>query len=573
MKKYLALVRLLFVQQYKSRVTTEQGAKKKRAGAVALYVLLAICFAPVIVSVAVAMYFFGKPSGANVYIGTFLILVCQGLVLMFGVPTIISNVFTVKDADKLLYLPVRAHVIFLAKLTVAYLNELITTVFTVIAVLLPFGIGASVGFGYYLMTVCALFLIPMLPMLLAAIIAMPISALVTAFGKNSAVKTILRIVIYVVIMAAYMYAMYSLGFFTGSDSGNFFDNPEVYVRDVVEGFAERLQGVVPYFHSDYMLMSSMVARSFGAWASGFFIAVGENIALIALVFLVSLPFYRSMLAMSVEGVAARRKKAGNNYKVQNKGVVREFMRNDFKKVVRDAQVGFQSFAGIIMMPVIVLILYFFIGLSSQEDASFLQVVSISPLYQVIAPMVILAYMTFIGCSTNVLGLYPISRENKSLYILKSLPIPFGKILLAKVLLATAVMLLSDFLSCLLIVLLFGVKWYYGLAMLAVMALVGFGSMCVTTLLDLKQPRLGWDNFNQSLKNAKNSWIAMLVSFLCVIALSVCSAPFIVLYSLFGGWYYILIMWLLDLGLGATFTTVAYKVMNGKAAKYFERIEV
>ena len=147
MKKYLSLVKLLFVQQFKSREAVKSTSnKRKRSGTVTLFVVLALCFTPLLVSIAVAMYYMGMVSGGNVYVGTFLTLSCQGLVLMFGLHTIISNVFTVRDADKLLYLPVRAHVIFMAKLTVAYLNEVITSAVTVLFVLLPFGDGVRFWF-------------------------------------------------------------------------------------------------------------------------------------------------------------------------------------------------------------------------------------------------------------------------------------------------------------------------------------------------------------------------------------------------------------------------------------------
>ena len=145
MKKYLSLVKLLFVQQYKSRASSERDGRKRRVGTAVLYVILALCFLPIALSVAVAIYYMGKVSGGDPYICMFLTLMCQGLVFMFGVHAIMSNVFIVKDADKLLYLPVRAPVIFLAKLTVAYLNELITTFVTVLVILLPFGIGAHIG--------------------------------------------------------------------------------------------------------------------------------------------------------------------------------------------------------------------------------------------------------------------------------------------------------------------------------------------------------------------------------------------------------------------------------------------
>ncbi len=572
MKKYLALVKLLFVQQYKARAV--YGTKKKRAGAIALYIVLAVCFAPVVISVAVAMYYMGKISNGNVYIGTFFTLMCQGLVLMFGVHAIMSNVFIVRDADKLLYLPVRAHVIFLAKLTVAYLNELITTAVTLLVVLLPFALGAHAGVGFYLMLPIALLLIPMLPMLLGTLVAMPLSALVNAFGKNSSVKTVLRILIYAGIMALYMYLMYGFGFLTGSD-GSIMDDPEGFITSVLGDFADRLENVMPYFHPDYMLIVGMLATDIGTWAKGFALSLGENLALFALVLAASLPFYRSMLTLSVEDGASRRKKTGKEqYKLHNYGAVKEFMLNDFRRTIRDAQTGFQSFAGIIMMPLIVVLMYFMLGLTSEGDSSFLDLMRVSDLYQVIAPLVILVYMSFIGVGTNVLGLYPVSRENRAVYILKSLPVPFDKILLSKVLLATAVMSASNLVTCVLIVALFGVKWYYGLAMLAVMLLVGFGAMCVTTVLDLKEPRIGWENFNSGLKNAKNSWIAMLISLLSGVALALVSVPFILLYALFdGGWYFVLLMWLFDLALGVAFAAVAYKVMTSKSAKYFERIEV
>lgn len=573
MKKYLALVKLLLVKQFcQFRAASSKADKRKRGGTIALYVLLALCFAPTVVAIAVCMYFMGKLAGADRYLGTFLLLMCQGLVLIFGVHSVISTVFVVKDADRLLFLPVRAHTVFLAKLTVAYINELITTAVAAIAVLLPFGLGASASAAYYVMLPVAALLIPMFPMLVGTLVAMPLSALVTAFGKNSLVKTILRIAIYVVIIGLYMFLMYQFGFLTGSENGNALDNPEVYVREILENLEERLHVVMPYFHPDFMLMTAMTAADFAQWIAGFAAALGENIALLGLVFLAALPFYRRMLVMSVEEGGSRRKKGNETVKMENRGVVREIMRVDLKKTVRDPQIGFQSFAGIVMMPILVVIIYFCLGISDEGDASVLKLISTSSLYQAIAPVVILAYIGFIGAATNVLGLYPISRENKSLSVLKSLPVPFNKVLLAKVLLATSVMAVCDLLTCVLIVALLGVKWYYGAAVLATMLLIGFGSMCITTLVDLKNPRLSWDNFS-GLKNMKNSWLAMLVAFLSAISIATLSAPFIVLYALFGQWFWLLIMWLVDMAAGGAFAAIAYKVMTAKAAKCFEQIEI
>ena len=572
MKKYFSLVKLMFVQQFKSRATAT--SKKMRASTTIFFVIIALLFLPMLISTAVAMYYMGKLSNGNVYVATFLTLACQGVVLMFGLHAILSNVFTVGDADKLLYLPVHAHTIFFGKLTVVYINEIITTAVTVLVVLLPFGLGAGVGITYYLMLLLALALIPLLPMLVGCIVAMPLSALIARIGKNSAIKTVLRIVIYLMVMAVYLYAMYSFGFLAGSDNGNLLDNPELYMQDMIGGFVEKLSIVMPYFHLNYMFASSMLATSTTAWMVDFAITVGEHIALLGVVFLISLPFYKKLLALSIEnGGGSIRKIGKEKYKLGNNSVVKELMLTDLKRTARDGQLGFQSFAGIIMMPIVVVLMYFFMGISDEGDTSFLQLMSMSPLYQVITPLVVMVYMTFIGLATNVLGLYPISRENTSVYILKSLPVSFNKILLAKVLLATAVMLISDFITCVLIVVLLGIKWYFGIAMLLTMSFAGFGSMCITTLMDLKSPRFGWENFNQNLKNSKNSWIAMLIGLLLGLSTVLVSAVFIVWYSFTSAWYAIVLMWALIFEGMFAFAVVCYTTMTGKAAKYFDIIEI
>ena len=575
MTKFLALVKLLFVQQYKSRPKADEGkGKKKRGGTIALFIVVGLCLLPMIISLVAAVYYLGLLSEGNVYIAGFLVLMCQGLVLMFGLHAVISNVFISKDADKLLYLPVRVHTIFLAKLTVAYLNEVITTAIVVLIALLPFGIGAGASVGYYLMLIVAIVTIPILPLFVGCILSMPLSALISRLGKSSAVKTVLRIALYVVIMAAYIFALRSFGFIADDSDGlNIVDNPMEYISNALDGFVAKLQTFTPYLHPNHMLISAMLAPSFLAWLGYFAATVGECAALFAIIVLVSLPFYKWMITVSEhEGGGTSRKGTKEQFHASNSGVVKQLILTDFKRVARDSQLGFQSFAGIVMMPIIILIFYFALGQTTPDGESVLEMLSQMPLYQAIAPLVIMAYLTLLGVVANTLGVYPISRENRNVYMLKSLPVAFSKILLAKVLFATAVMLICDTLTCVLIVILLGVKWYYGLAMLVAMALLCFGAMCITTLLDLKNPKLGWSNFNQSLKNGKNSWLAMLIGALTTAAVALVAVWFVVWYAVMPEWYVMLLMWLFIFGLAVAFAVVSYKIMSSKAQRYFEQIE-
>lgn len=566
MKKYLSLLKLLLIQQYRARPT--ENKKKKRGGTVALIIVLGICFLPTLIGIAIFAYTLGQVCGMDLSILTLLITVCQGLVLIFGTMSLISNVFNNKDADRLLCLPVSPVTVFLAKFTVVYISEVITTAATILFLLVPFGVGAGASAGFYLTLPFVLVLLPILPLLVGCLLAMPSSALISKISKNSAARTVLQVLFFVVFFAAYVLIFTRLQ----GGAGEEFDSTE----EMIAAMLAQLQLLGQKFnvlHCNAMLSAALIASSFGDYLVALVVSVAENAALLAVVALVSWPFYKWILSSSLETTGGRRKKVkGEQLVVSNRGVVKELVVCDLKRTLRNSQLGFQSFAGLIMMPLMIVIFYFAFNAGAGEDFDLLGTLQSNLIYQVVAPLVIVAYMSMLGIGSNVLGMYPISRENGSLYLLKTLPVDFGKILLSKVILSTALMLIVDFLTILLSVLLFGLQWYFGITMLVAMLLLSFGGMCITTSVDLKSPKLGWTNFNQSLKNAKNAWVAMLVGFVIFIALAALSAGFIIWFMGTASPVAIVLMWIVLLAACFAFAAISYKVMNSKAHGYFARIE-
>ncbi len=567
MKKYLSLLKLLLIQQYRAKPT--ENSKKKRGGTVALIIVLGICFLPMLIGIAIFAYTLGQVCGMDLSVLTLLITVCQGLVLIFGTMSLISNVFNNKDADRLLCLPISPVTVFLAKFTVVYISEAITTAATILFLLVPFGVGAGASAGFYLTLPFVLVLLPILPLLVGCLLAMPFSALISKISKNSVVRTVLQVLFFVVFFAAYVLIFTAL---QSEGGGAEFGSTE----EMITAMLAQLQLLGQKFnvlHCNAMLSAALIASSFGNYLVALVVSVAENAALLAVVALVSWPFYKWILSSSLETTGAKRRKAkGEQLVVSNRGVVKELVVCDLKRTLRNSQLGFQSFAGLIMMPLMIVIFYFAFNAGEGDGYDLLGVLQGNLIYQVVAPLVIVAYMSMLGIGSNVLGMYPISRENNSLYLLKTLPVDFSKILLSKVILSTALMLVVDFLTILLSVLLFGLQWYFGIAMLVSMLLLGFGGMCITTLVDLKSPKLGWTNFNQSLKNAKNAWIAMLVGFIIFIALAALSAGFIVWFVGTASIWAIVLMWIVLLAACFVFAALSYKAMNAKAHGYFARIE-
>jgi len=569
MKRFFTLARLLFVQQYRVKPFE---SKRKKIGTIALLCFVGLCFLPLIVGVAFVTFYLGKYGGPDEGMCAMLILMCQGLVVLFGLPSIMTNIFNGKDADKLLSLPLKANTIFLAKLFVVYVNEVITSAFSILIILLPFAIGAGASFGFYLMMPLAVLLIPMLPLFVGCIVAMPFSALFAKLKNGSVWRTVIQVAFYVIVMGLYVFLMYQMGFM--SDMGGDSSAPQDLAVQMVAQLKSVAKNMV-YLHPNMMLATSMLVTTFGTGAFTFFLSLLENLALFGLVVLVSYPFYKWVLASSLEsasGVMRRKKATADQLQIKNRGVLKELIFTDLKRVARNAQMGFQAFAGLIMMPLIAVIMYFAINRDLESGLTTIEALSSNATYHIIAPLAIVAYMSLIGIGTNSLGLYPISRENKSLYLLKSLPISFSKVLVAKVILATSVMLVCDLFTCITVVLLFKIEWYFGIVMMLVMALLGFGGMCVTTLLDLKSPRLGWSNFNQGLKNARNSWIAMLIGLICAAVMALVATLFVIWFVRTLSWAAIVLMWVVLFGLAFAFAAVACHLMLNRAQQYFDLIE-
>jgi hypothetical protein len=104
-----------------------------------------------------------------------------------------------------------------------------------------------------------------------------------------------------------------------------------------------------------------------------------------------------MLASQVEGGGSNRK-AKLTYDTKPTSVIKQLIITDFKRTLRDSQLGFQSFAGIIMMPLIVVVL----GISMTQATGDEAIDVNHPIFQLIAPVVLIVYLSLLGCASNTL---------------------------------------------------------------------------------------------------------------------------------------------------------------------------
>ncbi|MCM1042954.1 MAG: hypothetical protein NC350_01950 [Corallococcus sp.] len=577
MKAFNSLVKVLFKQQFRGIFVGGKSAKKKRGGIVFI-IVLALCLLPLLIGIVMSMYTAGMAMRGDANITsmiTFLTVICQGMVLLFGIPSLMSTVFAAKDADRLLILPMSSWKIFLAKLSVVYVNEIITSAIMVLAVLLPFGIGANLfTLHYFVGLLFGMAFIPAMPLFWGCLIAAPLSLLIVKLSKSGIAATIFQLVLFVALMAVYIVVISLL---TGNVSGLPEDaTPEemlVYLQkmlsEISANFAQSLRFVFP----DWFYGVAMASVALGAFSLNLLYSVGINLLLFFLVVLIAAPMYKGIVSASLESNGQTRKNANSatkEHSYKQRGVISTIMLTDFKRVIRDRQLGMQMLMGVIILPVMLIV--FGIILRLNADESVLLQFSETYLFQTVAPLVIFAYLTFLGTSSNVMGIYPISREGKAISVLKSLPIPAAKIMSAKVILATLMLIVDALLAGICAVIFLNIKWYWAILMTIAMGAYLFGIMCITAYLDLKSPRLDWTNFQQGLKNSKGSWLAVLVGLLVSVVVGGMGAIFIIWGINVGEEYIQIVMWVIMICVGILFGWLSHRYLINHSERLYAEIE-
>lgn len=564
-RHFWTVVGVLLKDQFRAKPTANETKQKRKRRAVStglVYILIVVGFSPLLALIGYTIYSLGALRlGMYAETVAFLILVCQGVVLLFSFQSILRNVFMCADGHRLLCLPLTSATIFAAKLFVAYLFETITSVVMAVALLVPFGIGAGFSLSYFLMLLPVTVLLPVLPMFIGILLCIPLSMLLNRLKNHNVLRLVFQVLFFLAAMALYMVFLNSMYKFDGSGNGDV-NALVVLLRSLLEN----ISGVVKYVYPVYWMGVTMTSAVWSDVLLGFLGALACAAVMFLLAVLCALPMYKRNLVGQNEGSSGARKKS---VQFKQRGIVAELAVTDAKRMFRDKQFGLPALLGIVMLPIISV--FMFVGFNAGSEGG--GALNAFPIYQLIAPLALFAYMLLIGMSANPIVMYPISRENRAFYLLKTYPIGLSYIFKAKLLLSSLSILAGYLLTGILSGILFDIDWIYVVFMTVSMSLYAFAQMCIVTIFDLKNPKLNWTNFNQSLKNSRTVWQSMLVSLVVILVIAGIGVAFGFWYLYSGMDYIITVMWIAVIVLGVAFSAMSYKLLISMGKKLFARIEI
>ncbi len=414
MKDYILLLKILFKNQYAHRIGS--SGKPKLSGAVKTVlfiiplVLLFCLIGGFVASVIPDIQTLSAVSNA-------VVSAVQLFALFLTMFNVMNILYDSPDTPFLNTLPVKHTAVFFAKFTVVYVSTLAMTAAILLPTLLTISIvyaalGRAMFYGFFALVFIVALVAPILPLFIVTLFSMPLSFIGTFFKGRSVLKTILSLLFYVLLMIGYLLMIY---FLSSADGGDV----NINGSQIFAGLGVFAKVMYPNKVLLDFAFGIEAGKSFGI---SFAITAGMLLVMLLLAML----FYRRINQKKLETHSETTHRAAS---LKQSGVISSLIKKDFLHIVRNSHLAMSSLANIIICPVITAVMYFTGNM--QADGGDM------PPY--LAAMLKLSYVVlytliFLG-GANAMAMLAYTREGRSFYLSKSLPISPRDSIKAKFILA------------------------------------------------------------------------------------------------------------------------------------------
>lgn len=494
MSKLFTLTKILL------KNTNMTGNTKNRWKSKLLLIFLALCFLPMMFTIYAGsdyVYDLLRPIEQQGALISFAFVGMAVVISFFGIFYVLAAFYYGKDIEQLLYLPFSPYQILGAKLITVIAYELLVTGIIYVPMILAYGINEGAGVVFYLYAVLILFTIPVIPLLIAAIFVMVIMRF-TNIGKRKELMSFVGSILVLFV---------ALGF-------NFFLQNRMSQTSNEELIQLLTQGNNSFIH---LISNVFYGMKFAATALVQYrtiAALGNLLIFFAIIIIGSVVFLILGEKLYFKGVIGITESSSKREVLSEKDwqrhggmkpAILSLMIRELRLLTRSPIYFMNCILISILMPIIFIGAMVFAPEADQEISMLLELLKDTELLPG-KLAVIFGIGLFMG-SINGISATGISREGKSAYVMKFLPISMEQQIFAKILTG----ILVGFIG----VLTMGIGIYIiglevGTVLLGVvLSLNGIIFMnMLGMLLDLMKPKLNWDNEQQAVKQNMNSMINM-----------------------------------------------------------------
>lgn len=570
MNSYLLITKLIFKNAFRgdkfgfgSKTSGSEKSKKIR-NTVLLTILLAVGFAPILFGFCYMIYVYAEAmamSGIHAELYAALLGASQMIVLIFGTVAVVGVMYRASDLEFLGQLPVKSSVVFWAKMTYVYVTEAVLAIAMIAPATASFALGVSkAGVGlpavFYLLAPIAVFVAPVVPLLFANLMALPIIFVTKKLKNKTYTGLIVAAVLYIGLMFAYMIAVNKFGNATGDEEGNI-----VVTDQMIKGITISAK---IFFFNRWLALSMCQASGLNFLFYVVFLA-----AMVGICYLVSSTFYKKNAQNALESSGSFSKKTEKTIVLEAENVKKALIKREWKMLVGEFNFAFNTLLSVIM-PFALIGLMTITGASEdmsgfgQEEGEQLSAAAIT----LVSAGFALIYGIFCTSGIDYAASIAVSREGQTFYINKYLPLRPEEVIDAKVSLADFIGLAGAVVTGISGAI-FLKTGFHSLGVIVITAIynLGFNRLCV--LRDLRKPSLGWANSQEAVKK---NFYPMVPMFYAIGFGIVEMVAAVMLAELESSALAAAIFYLISLVAAVPFTVINAKRLKTKGVEYFERIE-
>lgn len=427
----------------------------------------------------------------------FVLITCALIVLIFGIIFLISTLYLSKDTDFFSVLPVKSHVVFAAKLAFVYIMETALVAALMLPLLIAYGIIINAWAWYYVITFLLIFIVPAMPLVLSAILGIPVMFIASRLKNRDVVALLFYMILFGALFGVYIYFIWAMGSISQEAILSLFNN----ISAILNAF-------YPYKALAY---AACGFDSFGLSTGlsavvNVLIFIGISVALFAILLFAAKYMYSQSVKANNQTDNSKAKKS--EFKTATS--FRALVKREYLSSMRTTPTAFQCYF-VMLLPIIVSIIFgimtkrtsdLFAGLTEEVgDVGFgiqnVQLMSFCTLAAIFAAMGNAASTTF-------------SREGRAMASLKILPVGIKSILKAKIM-AWLFLAIPTAVVAVVAVNAFAFNWQNFLLSVFLLIPLAVTFVIFGALWDLSAPKLKWTDPMQAIKHNGHVTIAQLIS--------------------------------------------------------------
>ena len=333
----------------------------------------------------------------NVEFLAIVLLALQLVSLIFGIGSVITNLYLSKDNELLMGLPITPNQLFMSKILLIYFRELSITSVLAIPLFLSFGILGNMGLSFYLCIPIYIIILPLLPIVVASFLSIPVMMVLKFLKKHMYLSVTLLLIAVLAILNVYLNLL-------GKIAGGF-DIASKQIETIIQvnSAVLRIGGSLSLYKQ---LGSAMV--TFDSWGWIFIYFVGcQAVMILTILFIRPLYFKTAMTNLE------------NTFKVKAKKEYREIkpfvslLLKEIKCVFRSPGNVFEYFLFTLLMPFIVL-----------SYDKLLLTITVNQVGQNMIAGSHLMIVAILAMLSNIISASSISRDGGNFYISKIVPINY-----------------------------------------------------------------------------------------------------------------------------------------------------